>query len=83
MMLYVAAFYCLFALAVALPALLEALKTLPPGTEPPTREELEVARDAVRAVVDGKLRWVFVAAVGATALGAWFGRLPGLRPPTP
>lgn len=83
MILYVGAFYFLFALLLVLPALLDALAQLPPGGETPTPEELELARDVSRgALSGGKVYVALFAALAATALGAWRGLLPGLRAPS-
>jgi hypothetical protein len=80
MLIYFALFFLGFALLLALPALLEAYRSLPPGEGPLTPEELEVARRAAREALSGRLIFAFLAAVGVTALGAWRGSLPGLRP---
>lgn len=80
LLFWVAGFFLLFGLLVALPALLEGLRSLPPGTGPLPPEELARAREIARSAVHGwRLVFCFVAAVAAAALGARFGVLPGFR----
>jgi hypothetical protein len=81
MLLYLALFYVVFALLIALPYLLAAVQTLPPGGAELTPEELELARDTARRAFAGKAHWAALASVLATGAGAWYGKLPGLRPP--
>lgn len=79
LLLYLALFFVGFALLLALPDLLEAYRSLPPGEGPLTPEELEVARRAAHEALRGRLGFALLAAVATTGLGAWRGVLPGLR----
>ena len=74
-LLYFAALFFVFAMILILPELLPLLDAMPPG---PDQEALaaEVARDAVRP----RLPYAFLLAMMATALGAYYRVLPGLRP---
>ena len=78
MILYLLVFFLLFGLLFALPDLIEAARSLPPGDEL-TPEELEQAREVARGALRGRIHLIFVCAVIATGLGAWRRVLPGLR----
>ena len=82
MLLYIAALYFVFSLAVALPVLLEHLAALPPDADPQDPVYVERASEATRAALEGKPFWLLLAALGTVLLGAWRGWLPGLRPPS-
>lgn len=75
--LYFFAFFLFFALLLAMPALLEGLRSLPPGADVEA-ERAAGARIAQRAV-EGRLLWAFVAATVTMALGGYTKVLPGLR----
>lgn len=79
-LLYLIAFFLLFGTLFALPDLLEAAGSLPPGPTRLTPEELEqaerVGRDALSRT---QLAAALLAALAATALGARANLLPGLR----
>ena len=79
LLLYFAAFVLGFGLLFALPALLEALRALPPGSGELTPEELARAQAAARAALAGRVPVVVVCALLALGLGLWRGVLPGLR----
>ncbi len=59
---------------LALPALLEAARTVPPGPE-----QQEAARAATAALLRGKLPIAVGLALVLTALGIYAGWLPGTR----
>ncbi len=81
-LVYLFGFFVLFALALALPDLLEGASQLGPGPEELTDEELAQAREiSRRALSGGKLFAALGAAVIAVGLGAFRGVLPGLREP--
>ena len=81
MLLYVAGFFVLFSLILALPELLEAASQLPPGPEELTEEELAQAREVSRqALSGGKVFAALATAVIAVGLGTWHEVLPGLGP---
>jgi hypothetical protein len=79
MLLYLAFFFFLYAFALALPGLVEAASQLPASGEPLTPEELERAERVSQAALRGKLHWVFIASVLTVSVGAWYGKLPGIR----
>jgi hypothetical protein len=79
LLLWFALFFFAFALLLLLPDLVAAFRALPPGEGPLTPEELARARDAARRGIAGRLGWVFGAAALVTGIGAWSGRLPGVR----
>jgi hypothetical protein len=72
--LYFFALLLLFCAAVATPALLEVLRSTPPGPE-----QEAIAREAARRAVGPKLPIAALAALVATAIGARARILPGLR----
>jgi hypothetical protein len=73
-LLYLFAFLLLYCLALAVPTMLEVLRSVPPG---PGQEA--VATEAVRRAVGPRLLVAFVAALATTALAARARVLPGLR----
>jgi hypothetical protein len=80
LLFWVGGLFLFFALLLALPALLEGVRSVPPGSGPLPPEELARARELARGAVQGwRLAFCFVAAVAAAALGAWYGVLPGFR----
>ena len=79
-LLYLAFFFFLFGLLLALPELLEGARDLGPGPEELTPEELDRARDTARdALQGGRLLVALALAVIATGLGTYARVLPGLR----
>ena len=74
--LYLFLFFCVFAMALVVPVLVDTYRHLPPGTD---EEQLEIMREIARESVRPRL-WIAIAAsVFATALGAHKGVLPGMR----
>jgi fructose-specific phosphotransferase system IIC component len=73
-LLYLFAFVVLYCLAIAAPAMLDILRSLPPGPE-----QEAAAREAVRSAVGPRLLAAVVAAVITTAVAARARILPGLR----
>jgi len=82
MLLWLVFFYFLFALLLGLPALLEGVRSLPPGGESASPEDLHRAAVIMRGVLAGKLQICMGAAVVVVGLLSWRGALPGVgRPP--
>ncbi len=78
--LYLVGFTVVFALGFALPDLLAAARSLPPGDAKLSPEELEHARELTRQALAGGRVWLaFLAAALATGFGAFTRRLPGMR----
>jgi hypothetical protein len=73
---YFFAFLLLFCAAVATPALLEVLQSMPPGPE-----QEAAAREAARRAVAPRLPIAALAALTTTAIGVATRILPGLRTP--
>jgi hypothetical protein len=73
---YFLAFLLLFCAAVAAPALLEILRSVPPGPE-----QEAAAREAARHAVAPRLPIAALAALATTAIGIATRILPGLRAP--
>jgi hypothetical protein len=79
-LLYLAFFFFLFGILLALPELLAGARDLGPGPEELTTEELDRARETAReALRGGRLLVALALAVIATGLGAFARVLPGLR----
>ena len=74
--LYFFAFLLLFCAALAAPALLEVLRSMPPGPE-----QEAAAREAARRAVAPRLPIAALAALATTAVGLVARLLPGLRKP--
>ena len=79
LLLYFFGLFLAFALLLALPALLDALRSLPPGDGPLTPEERSLAADAARSALRGRIPIAVVAAVVVLGLGVWTRALPGFR----
>ena len=79
LLLYFFGLFLLFALGLALPALLDALRALPPGEGPLTDAERQVAADVAREALRGRVPYAAIAALLVLALGVWTRSLPGLR----
>jgi ABC-type sulfate transport system permease component len=74
--LYLFGFFLLYCLILVAPTLWEVARTLPPGPE-----QQAAAESAAREAIRGRLLFAFLAALASISLGAYFRRLPGLRPP--
>jgi hypothetical protein len=79
LLLYFFAFFVFFCLLLALPALLEGLRSLPPGNGPLTEEEKALAADIARRALEGRLVYALIATTVALGIGLWTRALPGLR----
>jgi hypothetical protein len=80
MLLYVAAFFFLYALLFALPDLLAGARALGPGPDELSPAELERAKEISRnAMSGGKVLIALAASVATVGLAAWRRALPGLR----
>jgi len=73
-LLYFFAFLLLFAFALAVPALLEVLRSTPPGPE-----QQAIAREAARRAVGPRLPIAAFAALVVTGIGICTRALPGFR----
>jgi hypothetical protein len=77
---YVAAFFLLYAMLFALPDLVAGARTLGPGPEELTPDELARAREIARqAMGGGKVLIALVAALATVGFGIWRNVLPGVR----
>lgn len=76
-LVYFFAFFLFFALLLALPDLLEGMRTLPAATT--IEAEREAGARIARQAVEGKLVWALLAALAALGIGAYTRVLPGLR----
>lgn len=79
--LYFFVFFVFFCLLLAMPALLEGLRSLPPGDGAITERERELAAEIARDALRGKLPYALLATVAALGLGLWTRALPGFRRP--
>jgi len=79
LLLYFAGLFLAFSLLLALPALLDALRALPPGDGPLSEEERAIAARAAQQALSGRLPYAVVAALIALGIGTWTHSLPGLR----
>jgi hypothetical protein len=80
LLLYVLSFTVLFALAIALPALLEGASELAPGPAQLAPEEMERAREIARGTLSRtRLLVALGLAVATVAAGIWRRVLPGFR----
>ncbi len=71
---YLCAFFFLYCLLIAVPALVEVARSVPPGPE-----QQEAAARAAQEVVQPRLWIALAASLATTGLGIYSGRLPGLR----
>jgi len=76
-LVYFFLFFLFFALLLALPDLLEGLRTLPPAAT--IEEERAAGARIAQQAIAGRLLWAIVAAVIALGIGGYTGVLPGLR----
>jgi hypothetical protein len=74
---YFFAFFVFFALLLALPALLEGMRTLPQAAT--LEEERAAGAEIARRAVAGRLPLAVIAALVALAVGGYGRMLPGLR----
>jgi hypothetical protein len=79
LLLYFFGLFLLFALLLALPALIDALRELPPGEGPLTTAERELAARTAREALRGRVPYALIAALLVLSLGVWTRSLPGLR----
>jgi hypothetical protein len=79
--LYFFGFFLFFCLVMAMPALLDGLRSLPPSGGPITEQERELAAELTRDALRGRLLYALLATVAAVGLGVWTRALPGLRGP--
>lgn len=79
LILYFFAIFFAFALLLALPALLEALRSLPPGEGPLTEAERALAAEAARDALRGRIPYAVLGSLVVLAIGVWTRSLPGLR----
>ena len=75
-LLYLGAFFVLFAFLLILPDLLAVLRDIPPGPE-----QEQMAREVARQAAKPRLLWAVGLALGAVGLGAYLEVLPGLKRP--
>lgn len=76
-LIYFFALFVFFAFLLALPDLLEGMRTLPPQAS--IEEERAAGAEIARRAVAGKLSFAFIAALVALGLGAYTRVLPGIR----
>jgi hypothetical protein len=74
---YFFAFFVFFALLLALPDLLEGMRTLPQAAT--IEEERAAGAQIARRALAGRLPLAVVAALVALGVGGYVGALPGLR----
>jgi ABC-type Fe3+ transport system permease subunit len=79
LLLYFFALVMLFCLLFALPALVEAYRSLPPGTGALTPAELETARETARTALSGRIYYAVAAAAVTLGVALWSNAVPGLR----
>lgn len=79
LILYFFAIFLAFALLLALPALIEALRSLPPGDGPLTDAERALAADTAREALRGRVPYAVLATLVVLGIGVWTRSLPGLR----
>ena len=71
---YIFVFFFVYAFALVTPALLEVLRTLPPGPE-----QQAAAEQAAREAAEGRMGLAFLLALATVVLGVWSRKLPGFR----
>jgi hypothetical protein len=79
LIVYLGLFFVAFCFLAALPDLFEAARSLPPGPQELTPEEVTQAERIARESLRGKIPFALLAAVVATGIAAHQGWLPGLR----
>lgn len=78
-MLYFFVFFVFFAVLLALPALLEGMRTLPPATT--LEAERAAGAEIAKRAVQGKLLYALVASFVAVGIGSYARILPGVKRP--
>lgn len=79
-MIYLVLFFLLYAGIAILPAMLEALGSLPPGPGELRPEEMEAARTVAREAASRTvLAIAFAGSLLTTVIGSYYRVLPGLR----
>jgi len=76
-LVYFFGFFVFFALLLALPALFEGLRALPPAAS--IEEERAAGARIARHALGGRLPWAVIAALTALGIGGYARVLPGLR----
>jgi hypothetical protein len=71
---YIFAFFFVYAFALVTPALLEVMEAVPPG---PAQQR--AAEQAAYEAASGRMGLAFVLALATVVLGVWSKKLPGLR----
>jgi ABC-type Fe3+ transport system permease subunit len=79
LLLYFFVLVVLYCFLFALPALVEAYRSLPPGAGELTPEELAVASEAARTALAGRVYYAVAAAAVTLGVGLWSNAVPGLR----
>ncbi len=79
--LYFFAFFLFFCLVLALPALLEGFRSLPPSDGAITDQERALAAEITRDALRGRIPYALLATVATLGLGLWTRALPGFRGP--
>lgn len=79
LMLYFFVFFVFFAVLLALPALLEGMRTLPPATT--LDAERAAGAEIAKRAVQGKLLYALIASFVAVGIGSYARILPGVKRP--
>jgi len=74
-LVYVFGFFFLYLLVLVAPALLEVMRSMPPGPE-----QQQAAERAAHAAAQGRVTLALLLSLLTVALGVWSRKLPGLRP---
>ena len=74
-LIYLAAFFLIYSLALIAPELLEVLKTVPTGPE-----QERMAEEAARSAIAPRLPIAIGLSLLTLGVGGYYQRLPGLRP---
>ncbi len=72
--LYIFGFFFLYAFALVTPALLEVLRSMPPGPE-----QQAAAEQAAYEAASGRMGLAFALSLATVVLGVWSRKLPGFR----
>jgi len=72
---YVFGFFFLYVLALVAPALLEVMRSMPPGPE-----QQQAAERAAYGAAQGRVGLAFMLSLATVVLGVWTQKLPGFRP---
>jgi hypothetical protein len=79
LMLYFFAFFVFFAVLLALPDLLEGMRTIPPAAS--LEEERAAGAEIAQRAVQGKLVYALLASIVAAGIGSYARILPGIKRP--